>query len=187
MLAQSNGAAPTSGNGTQLPRRMRRLVRSWRKLTRICNSSFVPRLCRHRHRLDEAPRRGFGRSMCRRTNRSTRARPARAARPFVGSSTLFLSYRRRIVALVSRHGLPASYVSRQYELRPESEHCRIRGNWGSREIAMPASSSSLEAPAVSDFSVWRRFFATMLAGPTRSAFTRQHTFVASWFESLTFT
>jgi hypothetical protein len=34
--------------------------------------------------------------------------------PFVGSSAFFLSYRRRIVALVSRHGLPASYASRQY-------------------------------------------------------------------------
>jgi hypothetical protein len=36
---------------------------------------------------------------------------------------------------------------------------------------MPASSSSLEAPAVrqGNFSVWRRFFATVLAGPTRKA------------------
>ena len=37
--------------------------------------------------------------------------------------------------------------------------------------AMPASSSSLEAPAVrrGDFSVWRRFFARVLAAPTRKA------------------
>ncbi|TMJ38771.1 MAG: hypothetical protein E6G86_15435 [Alphaproteobacteria bacterium] len=36
---------------------------------------------------------------------------------------------------------------------------------------MPASSSSLEAPAVrrGDFSVWRRFFARVLAAPTRKA------------------
>jgi hypothetical protein len=38
-------------------------------------------------------------------------------------------------------------------------------------MTMPASSSSLEAPAVrgGDFSVWRRFFATVLAGPTPKA------------------
>jgi len=36
---------------------------------------------------------------------------------------------------------------------------------------MPASSSSLEAPAVTrgDFSVWRRLVTTVLAGPTRKA------------------
>lgn len=42
---------------------------------------------------------------------------------------------------------------------------------GLTESAMPASSSSLEAPAVrrGDFSVWRRFFARVLAAPTRKA------------------
>jgi hypothetical protein len=48
--------------------------------------------------------------------------------------------------------------------------CHDRRDEISRESAMPCS-SSLEAPAVrrGDFSAWRRFFATVFAGPKRKA------------------
>jgi hypothetical protein len=42
--------------------------------------------------------------------------------------------------------------------------------WDERESAMPASFLSLEAPAVRrGISVWRRFFAKVLAEPKRKA------------------